>query len=596
MKSVKLLGTVSVLVLLSACAVQPTPFTAEELRAQSAADKAQMFTAEPVTRPLTLADAIARALKHNLDHRTKVMEQALALGQTKVDRWEMLPKLAANAGYVGRSEPAATRSRDLYTQRTGADTNPTYSADRDAITADLTLSWNVLDFGVSYYNAQQNADRALIAEERRRKTVHNLVQEVRTAFWRAAAAQVLETDVRNAVELGEQALADARRVEAANLKNPAEMLRYQKTLLESLRQLEGVQQELATARIELAALIDLPPGTEFTLAVPADAEMVPPSLSLAVEQMEEMALLNNAELREQGYNARIAADETRKAILKILPGISFTAGRNYDQNSFLADNRWYEASAKVSWNLFNLISAPDRIRDAEAGEAVATARRQALSMTVLAQVHVGLRQFGIATKQFHRADQLYQVERRLATFTRVRAENDAQSQMERIANQTAAIAASLRRYQAFAQVQSSLSRLYATMGQDLLPGTLQSHQLDQLSRQVALGLEAWSKGVPVPTLSDPAAADPAPVAAPAPAVPATPDAAAVPVAVQPPVPPAKDDVGIGSLFSRIGDWFDPTAPAPAAQPQPAQLPAAAPDDDSAALREHVSQLVAESSR
>lgn len=98
-KASKLLASASMLVLLSACAVTPTPFTPEELKTQIQADKAQMFAAEdPVTKPLSLSDSIARALKHNLDHRTKVMEQALALGQTKVDRWDLLPKLASNAG------------------------------------------------------------------------------------------------------------------------------------------------------------------------------------------------------------------------------------------------------------------------------------------------------------------------------------------------------------------------------------------------------------------------------------------------------------------------------------------------------------------
>ncbi|MCR6633051.1 MAG: TolC family protein [Magnetospirillum sp.] len=586
MTSVKFLASASMLVLLSACAVQPSPFTPAELKAQAQADKAEMFTAEPVTRPVSLADAVARALKHNLDHRTKVMEQALALGQTKVDRWDLLPKLAANAGYAGRSEPYATVSRTRFTQRTGADTEPTYSADRDAITADLTLSWNVLDFGVSYFNAHQNADRALIAEERRRKTVHNLVQEVRFAFWRAAAAQVLEAEVRQAIGLAEQALGDARRVEAARLRNPAEALRFQKTLLENLRQLEGVSQELSTARVELAALMDLPPGTEFTLEVPADSTMAPPSVAMAVEQMEETALVNNADLREQGYNARIAVDETRKTILKLLPGLSFTAGRNYDSNSFLVDNRWYEAGARVTWNLFNLISAPDQIANAEAGETVAKARRQALHMAVLAQVHIGLRQFNNASKQYIRADELYQVEKRLADFTKVRADNDAQSVMEQITNQTSAIAASLRRYQSYAQMQSSLGRLYATMGQDFLPGTVASQDLDDLSRRVALSLEEWGHG-----LSDQAPETPAPVKVPEPEPALVP--AAVPVAAKPALPPAKDDIGMGSLFSHVGDWFDPAAKPAAAQP--ANPPAKHPDEVSQ-MRDRISQLVAESAR
>ena len=164
----RLLASVSLVALLSACAMTPEPFTADELAAQSTADRETMFKGgEPLTAPLTVSEAIARALKYNLDKRSKMMEEALALGQLDVDKFDLLPKLTANAGYTERSEPNATRSRDLYTQTTST-SNPSYSADRFAKTADLTMSWNILDFGLTYYTAKSNADRALVATERRR--------------------------------------------------------------------------------------------------------------------------------------------------------------------------------------------------------------------------------------------------------------------------------------------------------------------------------------------------------------------------------------------------------------------------------------------
>lgn len=494
MGKAKLLASASLMVLLSACAVVPQPFTHEELKASMEADKAEMFSSEALLgKPLTLPMAIAHALKHNLDHRTKLMEQALALGQTQVDRWDVLPKLVADAGYTNRSDHATTTSRDSVTLLPSL-ANPSYSTDRDVKTLNLTMSWNILDFGVSYLNAHQNADRALIAEEHRRKTVHNLVQEVRYAFWRAAAAQVMESDVAQAIAMAEQALDDSRKVEAARLKNPAEALKYQKTLLENLRQLESVSQELSTARVELAALIDLPPGSPVMLEIPADGSMQVPAFTVPVEQMEETALLNNADLREVGYNARIAADESRKTILKLLPGVNFSAGRDWSSNSFLVDNLWYEAGAKLTWNIFNLLSAPDQIANADAAEAVAKARRVALRMAVLAQVHVGYRQFLNTSRQYERANELYIVDRRLSEYTTVRADNDAQSVIERVTNQTGAIASNLRRYQSYAQMQSALGKLHATMGEDFLSGPLASHDLDTLSKAVAVGLDNWNQG------------------------------------------------------------------------------------------------------
>ncbi|CDL01235.1 Outer membrane efflux protein [Magnetospirillum gryphiswaldense MSR-1 v2] len=485
----RLLASVSLVALLSACAMTPEPFTPEQLAQSSKDDRTDMFkSGEPLSGPLTVSEAIARALKHNLDRRAKVMEEALALGQTDIDRWDMLPKLVANTNFTSRSEPNATRSRDLYTQTTST-SNPTYSADRDNYTADLGLSWNVLDFGLSYFTAKQNADRALIATERKRKAVHNLVQEVRFAFWRAAAHQELKAEVDTAVAEAKVALDRAEIVEKENLKAPAEALRYQKSLLETLRQLTAIQQELSTAEIELAALINAPPGTKLMLDVPKD--MTVPAWDLDLEKMEEVAFVNNPDLREQGYQARISANDTRKAIVRLFPGITFSASRNYDHNSFLMANHWYEAGAKLSWNLMNLVSGPDAIKYAETTEDVAKAKRLALRMAVLAQVHVSERQFRNSISQYQQSDKLWRVDTRLFQLSEAKTANDAQGMLERVAGRASAIASALRRFQTYAQVEQSYAKMQASLGQDLMPESVASHDLPGLSAAIAERLATW---------------------------------------------------------------------------------------------------------
>lgn len=510
----RLLASVSMVALLAACAVTPEPFTKEELAAQAAADRDAMFKGgEPLSRNLTVSDAIARALKYNLDKRSKMMEEALALGQTQVDRWDMLPKLTTNAGYTYRSEPNATVSHDVQTGQRGSAYS--VSADQTGKTADLTMSWNVLDFGVTYYTARSNADRALVAGERRRKAVHNLVTEVRFAFWRAAAYQVLSGEVDRAVSEARDALGRARQVERENLRAPADSLRYQKSLLETLRQLTAIQQELSTAPIELAALINVPPGTKLVLDVPA--EMKVPDWSMTLERMEELAFDGNPDLREQGYLSRIAIDDTRKAILKLLPGITFSGGRNWDGNSFLMDNRWWEAGAKLSWNVMNVFSGKSSLDYAETNEQVAEARRMALRMAVLAQVHVSERQFHNAVSQYRQSDELWQVDRRLFELSEARTANDAQGVLERVAGRASAIASQLRRFQSYAQVEQAYAKIQATLGQDLSVETASGDSLDTLSKSVASALSRWgaegrgeTSVAAVPEAALPAAPRPAP--------------------------------------------------------------------------------------
>ena len=68
-----------------------------------------MFNSEnQIIGNLSLEEAIARAVKHNLDHRAKAMEQALALNQLDLDDYELLPTLTAKAGYADRSEFSAS--------------------------------------------------------------------------------------------------------------------------------------------------------------------------------------------------------------------------------------------------------------------------------------------------------------------------------------------------------------------------------------------------------------------------------------------------------------------------------------------------------
>ncbi len=511
-------GAIAACAIAAACALKPDPFTQAEFEARAAADRTAMFADQPpLDGPLTLPEALARVLRFNLDRRARMMEEALALGQFDLDRFDLLPAVTANAGYAGRDAFNATSSKDLVTGA-ASDANPTYSTDRDLLTADLGLTWNILDFGVSWYTAHQNADRALIAAERRRKAVANLAQEVRYAFWRAAAAQALRDRVVAGILRAESAVADMERVERERLREPTEALRMQKTLLENIRQLETIDQQMVSAKAELAALINLPPGTGFTVAVGDPEEMRVPDVPLPIEDLELAALANNPDLREQVYLGRIAAEETRKEILRLLPGISFDFSRQYDSNSFLADNHWTQWGAKITWNLLNILSAPDRIAHTETAEQVAEARRLALRMAVLAQVHVVSHQLASARRQFDRADRLWHIETRLAETSGRRQRGGAANPVERVTLETAAIAAELRRYQTFAAAQMAYGKLMATVGVDPVPDTVAEAGLPDLAAAIRSRLDALAEGRSW-------TGDPPPTAAPDPETAAGPQAA-----------------------------------------------------------------------
>lgn len=475
---------------LGACTrINPVPYSAADLAARMPGDKASaQQDVEPIQGKLTLDQALARALKYNLDRRARMMEEALAFRMVDASHYDMLPKLLTQAGYSWRSNERISESRN---DETG-ELSPSrfISQEPEHSVASLGVTWNLLDLGMGYYNTRQQADRFLIAGEKRRKAMHILMQDVRTAFWRASSAQKLEADVRAAQKLAEEALADSRRSEAEQVRNPVNALRYQRQTLENLRLLEAIEQELSTAKLELAAIINAPLGQDFEL-VEDGLGVSRDVLGVRAEAMEEIAMVSNADIREQLYNGRIARVETRKTLVRLFPNLSFNYGVSYDDDSYLVNQNWNEAGVQLSFNLFSLLSAPTQIKLADAGVTLADQRRLATQMAVLAQVHVGRLQLANTLKQFERADAIWNTDRRIAEHMANSEAAQTQSKLDTVANQTTAILSLLRRYQALALVQAAEAKLQATLGVEPAIGSVDETSLADLSQQIHDSANAW---------------------------------------------------------------------------------------------------------
>lgn len=466
------------------------PLTPDELARGTAEDKAAARQdVEPIQGPLSLDEAIARALKYNLDRRVKMMEEALALDQLDAASWDMLPKLMAQAGYSHRNNDLITRSVDSVTGEPSL-SHPYISSARTHKTYDLGLTWNLLDFGLGYIEAKQQADRVLIAAERRRKAMHVLVQDVQVAFWRTVSAQMLHDRVGQAIAVAEQALQDAQKAEAERLRSPIDALRYQRQLLENLNLLESIQMELDAGHIELAQLINAPFDQDFRVLEPR--EPVDTALrDMPVKRMEELALSQNADIREQHYASRIAAEETWRTLLKLFPNLSFNFGVRHDTDSYLINKTWNETGLQLSWNVFNLLSAPSQKKLADAGVKLADQRRIATQMAVLAKVYLSRLQYESALQQYTRADEIWRADAQIAEYVKNRAAAQAQSKLEQVSNDTVAIVSLLRRYQSLSQLQSASGRLQSTLGMEPAIGSVGDLSLEALTKQVSAA-GAWA--------------------------------------------------------------------------------------------------------
>ncbi|MFJ2479373.1 TolC family protein [Pseudomonas sp. NPDC087598] len=490
-KSQKLFGASLLALAISGCAVTSEPIERSVSEQRAKTDLQSMYKdQEPLRGPLTLHQAMARAVKYNLEGRLKIMEEALAKRQLDLASFDMLPRMALDAGYVGRNNVNASSSQSV---RTGTQSlEPSTSQDRDRDVADLTMVWNVLDFGVSYISAKQQGDQRLIVQERRRKVINTIVQDVRSAYWRAMAAERLLKQIDSLMARVQTARDNSQTLSDQRIGDPVQSLGYQRSLIEATRQLEEQRRALSLAKTELATLINLPLGTNLTLATDDGYQI--PELKVDLAKLEQEALTSRPELREQDYQTRISAAETRKAMLRLLPGLEFSAGGHYDSNSFLVEQGWADYGVKVTWNLFNVISAPAAINVAKAGEEVATARRQAMSIAVLAQLYVANANYQEALRQFKTNQQLSDIDGQIVGQLRNRHQAAGIGELELIQGELNNLQADLRRDLSYADLRNAYGQIFASAGLDPLPDQVQSTEVQSIATALANRESAWAAG------------------------------------------------------------------------------------------------------
>jgi outer membrane protein TolC len=471
-------------VLLAGCAVSPEPLTPLETSAFTESRLQRIVHGqERVAGAITLYEAMARAIKFNLDTRVEQAQAALRLKELDLSHYKMLPALVAGSGYAGRDNISASSSESVLTGRQSLE--PSRSTEQNTLTGDLTFSWNILDFGLSYVRAQQLADEALIAEETRRRVANRVIEDVRTAYWRAVTAERLAARMRGLESRVQGAMRDARRQYNDANVNPVQALSYERDLVEVRRQIQQVDTDLAVAKAQLAALMNLTPGTPFRLVDSRAASV--PTLTRSPSEMVRIALANRPEMREVQYRLRINDKESTAALLELLPGVQLYLGGNVDSNKFLLNNNWLAYGAKASWNLLKLAQYPARKDTIEAQGAMLDQRSLALTMAIMTQVHVSRARYALAYRDLRTAADLLNVQNRLRAQIRSQIAVDRGGEQLLVKEELNALLAEVRFDMAHAQLQNAFASIYGALGLDPVDQTV---DLAADTKVVARQLEA----------------------------------------------------------------------------------------------------------
>ena len=488
MKSRILLGA-AIAALVSGCAITPKPISSSEM-AMRAQQNAVDVTAdqEPVGGEIDLYEAMARALKYNLDYKVEMMDEALKTRELNLATFDMLPQLVASGGYFGRSNYSGASSLSLLTRRQSLE--PSTSSEKNIFSGDLTLSWDVLDFGLSYVRAQQKSDEVLISMERRRKVANRIVEDVRTAYWRAVSAERLLVKLEQLEGNVTTTLDNSERLAQRRLSAPLTALTYQRELVEIQAEIRRLQRELVISKAQLAALMNLSPGTPFTLVLP-ERTKAPPRVDAAGEDMMMTALRNRAELREVSYRQRINRKELDAALLSALPSFKALIGVNVDSNSFLYNSNWAQYGARASWNLLNLFKIPAQKKAIRASDELLRQRELALTMAVMTQVHVARARFGHLSTELETAEHQHAVQDKIMYQIRSGFKAGAMSQQTLLREEMNTLVSEVKYDIAYADTQNAYANLFSSMGIDeFAPEITGRESVSNLRRAMS---ELWLK-------------------------------------------------------------------------------------------------------
>lgn len=477
------------LMLVACSAMQPKPFTEQEMRQRVIDDQARMYREqEPVTGPISFYEAAARALKYNLDYRLKLMESALAADLRDVSSHEMLPRLVASAGYAGRNNDSGGTSIGIEDRQVSL--RPSTSEERYRTLNSLGVSWSLLDFGVAYYRTQQKADQMLMAEERREKVAQNVLQDVRNAYWRALGAQRLLPEVDGLLMRTHRALTAAREAEGKGLLPRQEILAYQRALLDSIYMLTVRRQELEFAQAELAALMSLPPNSRMQLS--DTQELALPAITTQIEHLERLSLEHRPEIMEEWYRKRVDLNDLKIAKAQLWPNVSVNYGYEYDSNKYLYNDHWNQTGLQVSINLIQLLQYPALNAAQDSQEKTDDMRRTALSMAILTQVRVGVLRYELARQEVDFAEQSLRVDRSLLDYAQSAQGAALGSELELIRAEGRYLLSRYQREAAYSDAQAAWGRLYNSVGFEVMPTEIHDHDVKTLAREIQRTLEQQS--------------------------------------------------------------------------------------------------------
>jgi outer membrane protein TolC len=270
-------------------------------------------TAQPI--PLTILDAISRALEHNLG----LLNAQEGVGRAQGSHWIAMADLLPNVnGRVSDSRQKVNLAAYGFPLPPGT---PTLVGPYNVFDARLYLSQTVFDLRA--INAARVEDHKLAAAKYNVKSARDLVVLVAGNLYLQSLAAAARVESAQAQLQTAQAVFDqATRLKEGGIVAGIDVLRAEVQLGSERQRLTAAQNDFEKTKLQLARVIGLPPGQAFTLS---DDVPFTPLPELTLEQALERAYAQRPDYLAAQERLKAAEAERQSAIGEWLPSFRVTA-------------------------------------------------------------------------------------------------------------------------------------------------------------------------------------------------------------------------------------------------------------------------------
>ena len=389
MKKLTKLFLLSSAVLMTACASTPTQYTQNNMSSAATSLLEQEQAPDGFgASDLTLEEARAMAVTRNKTYRQKIDKMLFDLKRKSGNAKSFMPQLYANS--FGQWRNNANASVGVKVDEIGsAMPEDFYTAqDQSYATSKLSLSWNLLDVGLMGHQKALADIDGFEALETTRLGCHQLMVDLERAYWRKAA---FEQATSKREWIGSRVDYALERSNAHIEENPDDRmseLMFQRELIDIKRWYESMYRTLASANSDLAGLINVPHGTEFTVSqdAPQAHGEFGPILSKPIGELFQTAFENRPELRTAFYDVDRSEFQSEQAILRHLPGLSLFISGNSDTNSFALNQNFLSAGANLSWDVLSLTKIGDTKKKGKLNTALKEQEIGVVASAIMAQI------------------------------------------------------------------------------------------------------------------------------------------------------------------------------------------------------------------